>query len=124
MKIKKFLAIAFMCHQMPERSFFIRGQQFPLCARCTGILVGYLIGLILGCITRFEGYLNFLVLIVPMLIDGGIQLVFKVESNNCRRFITGILGGIGIIYLLISIHMFTVWWVRILLDFVKESFAL
>lgn len=46
-----------------------------------------------------------------MLIDGGIQLIFKKESNNIRRFITGILGGIGIIYLLLAIHTFTVWWV-------------
>ena len=35
------------CHQMPERSFFINGMQFPLCARCTGILVGYLVGVLL-----------------------------------------------------------------------------
>ena len=27
------------CHQMPERSFFIKGYQFPVCARCTGVLV-------------------------------------------------------------------------------------
>ena len=28
------------CHQMPERSFFIRGKQFPVCARCTGVMIG------------------------------------------------------------------------------------
>ena len=28
------------CHQMATRSFFFKGFQFPLCARCTGILVG------------------------------------------------------------------------------------
>ncbi|MEE0456852.1 MAG: DUF2085 domain-containing protein, partial [Anaerovibrio sp.] len=32
---------------MPSRSFFIHGYQMPLCARCTGIIVGEVLGLIL-----------------------------------------------------------------------------
>jgi len=30
----------FICHQRPERSFFITGQQMAVCARCTGLYVG------------------------------------------------------------------------------------
>ena len=41
------------CHQMPERSFFINGMQFPLCARCTGILAGYLVGVLLFVLKIF-----------------------------------------------------------------------
>ena len=119
MHIKKFLAIAFMCHQMPERSFHINGKPLPLCARCTGILAGYFLGIILACITRCKNYLFVLLLIIPMIIDGWIQFIFKIESNNFRRFITGILGGIGIIYLFISIHIFTVWWIKIFLNWIK-----
>jgi uncharacterized membrane protein len=26
-----------ICHQLPDRSFFIDGQQLPVCARCTGL---------------------------------------------------------------------------------------
>jgi uncharacterized membrane protein len=26
-----------VCHQLPERSFFWDGRQFPVCARCTGL---------------------------------------------------------------------------------------
>lgn len=120
MNIRKFLAIAFMCHQIPERSFHIKGKQFPLCARCTGILFGYILGIIIACVTSCSNYLWFLLLIIPMVIDGGRQILLKKESNNCRRFITGILGGIGIIYLFISIHIFTVWWVTIFLNFLKS----
>jgi uncharacterized membrane protein len=28
-----------ICHQKPERSFFIDGHQLPVCARCTGLYV-------------------------------------------------------------------------------------
>lgn len=119
MKIEKFLAIAFMCHQKPERSFHFKGKQFPLCARCTGILIGYLVGIVLACITKCSNYLWMLLLVIPMIIDGSIQLVFKKESNNLRRLITGMFGGIGIIYMFITIHMFTVWWVTKVLYYLK-----
>jgi uncharacterized membrane protein len=29
-----------ICHQMPERSFFIDAHQLPVCARCTGLYAG------------------------------------------------------------------------------------
>ena len=29
------------CHQRADRSFYWKGRKFPLCARCTGVLVGY-----------------------------------------------------------------------------------
>src|SRR3954465_2024069 len=30
----------FICHQRPERTFFVHGQQMPVCARCTGLYLG------------------------------------------------------------------------------------
>ncbi len=115
MTLKKFLAIAFMCHQRPERSFHFKGKQFPLCARCTGILIGYFLGIAIAIITRCENYLWYLLLLVPATVDGGIQQFFKIASNNKRRLITGIMAGIGIIYVFISVHFFTVWWVTMVL---------
>ena len=32
-----FAAGSLICHQKPERSFFLEGHQFPVCARCTGL---------------------------------------------------------------------------------------
>lgn len=119
MNLDKFLAIAFMCHQKPERSFYFKGKKFPLCARCTGILIGYFIGILMAYIIGYSNYLWLSLFITPMVVDGSIQFLSKIESNNFRRLITGILGGIGIIYLFINIHMFTVWWIMKVLQYFK-----
>jgi uncharacterized membrane protein len=41
-----FLAGSLICHQRPERSFFWAGHQFPVCARCTGLYLSALTGLL------------------------------------------------------------------------------
>ncbi|MCB7430270.1 DUF2085 domain-containing protein, partial [Erysipelatoclostridium ramosum] len=35
------------CHQKAERSFFIHGYQCPVCARCSGLYIGYGFGILL-----------------------------------------------------------------------------
>ena len=34
-----------ICHQLPERSFFLDGRQLPVCARCTGLYLSGAAGL-------------------------------------------------------------------------------
>jgi uncharacterized membrane protein len=43
------LMVAFdpVCHQMPDRSFHIHGEQLAVCHRCYGVFVGLVIGAIL-----------------------------------------------------------------------------
>jgi uncharacterized membrane protein len=36
---------AVVCHQIPERSFFLAGRQLPVCARCTGLYLAAALGL-------------------------------------------------------------------------------
>ncbi len=87
----------FLCHRLPERSFFIKGKQFPICARCTGILVGYFIGIAYIIINRNMNIGYEVLLMIPLVIDGLGQFYGLWTSNNLRRFITGILAGISAI---------------------------
>lgn len=87
------------CHQMPERSFFLFGYQFPVCARCTGIMVGYVLAIILPWFISPSW--QFIFFAVPMAIDGLTQLAGWRTSNNPLRLLTGILGGYGMLSFLI-----------------------
>ncbi len=81
----------FSCHQMPERSFFIRGYQFPLCARCTGIALGYVTALFIAPFHLFCYPIG--VLMIPLMIDGTVQYFTSYKSNNYKRVVTGFLYG-------------------------------
>ncbi len=83
------------CHRLPERSFFFRGRQFPVCARCTGVLLGYLsMPLFTFNIIQIVWWLA-LVCNLPAYIDGASQAVGLRESTNSLRFFTGLLSGFG-----------------------------
>ena len=91
------------CHQKPDRSFFLYGYQFPLCARCTGVYIGYLIAILMLAVGILVPIVLCLSLLVPLVLDGGIQLVFCALSNNTRRVITGIIFGIGFIHMIVNL---------------------
>ncbi len=100
----------YICHRIPERSFFIKGHQFPVCARCTGFYTGLVAYLILHVFYNHPYDLKMLfisiILMVPTAIDGLTQYYGPRESTNTIRFITGFIGGIGLIMFLKII----LWW--------------
>ncbi len=98
-----------MCHQMPSRSFFVLGGQMPVCARDFGIYFGMLMGafafpFLFGMrSTKMLPLWIFIASMVPIGIDGGMQLVSAYfplpligvyESTNLMRLATGLLIGI------------------------------
>lgn len=82
------------CHQMPERSLFVKGYQFPVCARCTGVIVSSVIATIVFIKKKLPIGLC-IGLSSIMLIDWSLQYLQIKESTNARRFITGLVGGFG-----------------------------
>lgn len=98
--IYKWLPIIFGCHCMDKRSFHFHGRKFPICARCTGELVGIIFSMF-SCIFFYCDVKISIILLIPMIVDGVIQLKTSYESNNYRRFITGFLFGYGLFMLYI-----------------------
>jgi len=95
------LALVIGCHQRSDRSYFIRGRQIPVCARCLGLLIGF----ILAPLLWISG-LGAAALLVPMLVDGVTQAGGLRESRNWLRLTTGVGFAIGLGALLISAFKF------------------
>lgn len=91
------------CHQMPERSFFIKDFQFPVCARCTGVMISAVIATIVFLKKRLPIWICISMSSV-MLFDWGIQYLNIKESTNSRRLITGLIGGFG--YSTLHLHFY------------------
>lgn len=84
------------CHQRADRSFFFRGYQFPVCARCTGVLVGYLVAI--PCYIAWGTSLRLCIIFAAItLLDWVLQYGKLLESTNIRRLVTGICGGYGVL---------------------------
>ena len=100
----------FGCHQKPERSFFVKGFQFPICARCTGVIIAAVIATVVFFFIRLPIWLCALMSSI-MLLDWGLQYLKIKESTNTRRLITGLIGGFGYTML----HLYFYRWVYIML---------
>lgn len=94
----RWLPILFGCHCRRDRSFFWRGRQFPLCARCTGELAGILLAIPVCCF-HLPSVPPALALLLPLCLDGAAQALTRYESRNSLRFVTGLLFGFGLLVL-------------------------
>lgn len=106
-----------VCHQLPERSFFIQNNQMPLCARCTGIYIGIFLGFFYLLLRkRWKGnkppslkmLLSIIVFWIPMMVDGITSYIGLRESNNTIRLLTGLLFGIFLPVFIILLKNFQV----------------
>jgi uncharacterized membrane protein len=92
-----------LCHQLPERSFFGGGYQVPVCARDTGIYIGFVLSFALIAWIdkgrRRSGLPAWPVLILGALFvgimawDGVTSYAGWRTTDNAIRLITGLLAG-------------------------------
>jgi uncharacterized membrane protein len=101
-----------ICHQIPARTFHIHDQALPLCARCTGIYLGAIMGLTGLYLLKRWYAINFpptailVTLVMFILIMGfdGVNSYLSFfpkvprlyEPQNWLRLTTGVLHGLAI----------------------------
>lgn len=90
-----------ICHRMPERSFFLKGYQFPVCARCTGIYIGLIFAIFFKSFINisFHSDLICFLFVFPLVLDGITQFFKLRESNNLFRLITGLMFSFSLIFI-------------------------
>jgi uncharacterized membrane protein len=84
-----------VCHQQPERSFYLFGAPVAVCARCLGIYLGAAVGLLLQTSRRIA--LRLLMVIAGLnLFDGVAESVGLHGNLITARFVLGLaLGAAG-----------------------------
>ena len=97
-----FFALHYVCAQIPSHSFYLFGHQFGLCARNLSIYTSMFLGSLLFVLTkkRLPGipWWLWLLLILPMALDGTTQMFGLRESTWELRVLTGTLFGFGSIW--------------------------
>jgi uncharacterized membrane protein len=92
---------SYICHQMPERSFFLEGHSFAVCSRCFGVYFGLLAGILAYPFWRGIDAIEplprkwLLLSIVPMGIDWSLTVFGIWENTHATRLITGTILGVA-----------------------------
>jgi uncharacterized membrane protein len=86
---------AYICHQRPERSFWLDGLQLPVCARCLGIYAGAVLGATaapwVGVVRRPR--LAIVLSIVPAVVSLLVEWLGLGRPSNEIRAMTGLVAG-------------------------------
>jgi len=121
-----------VCHRIGERSFHIGSIQLPLCARCSGMYLGAVTGLVFQALIGWKRlkipYWSMLTLLVFFVaafgIDGSNSYLYLLKQvspgilpnihnlhvpNNTLRLLTGSGMGLGIAIMLFPAFNQTVW---------------
>lgn len=84
------------CHHQPKRTIQCFGLQNYFCSRCQGILIGTIFSIPIGIYIYSATVLDILLLSLPLLLDGILQIVHDKESTNFIRFISGLCLAMGL----------------------------
>jgi uncharacterized membrane protein len=121
-----------VCHRIPERSFHIGNYQLPLCARCTGMYLGAVIGLAFQSIIGWKRGKTphwsiiavLVVFVVAFVIDGSNSYLYLLKQvspgilpripniyipSNALRLFTGSGMGLGIAVMLFPAFNHSIW---------------
>lgn len=100
-------AFTVLCHQLPERSYFIAEHKLAVCARCTGIYAGFALTLLLYPLVRPLRNVEWpprewlLLAALPTAIDFALTFLGLWENTHTSRLLTGVLlGGASVFYVM------------------------
>jgi uncharacterized membrane protein len=107
-----------VCHQLKIRTLSYGGVYLPVCARDTGIYLGFLFAFAYLWATHRKRQNNLpglwislvaIIFVIIMAIDGFTSYLGIRESNNYIRLITGLATGISLPIFIFPILNFQVW---------------
>ncbi len=106
-----------VCHQLAERSYSFGDTQMPLCARCVGIHLGFLLSMAFlwtggrryASSLPSRNSLIFLGAVMSLVfIDTGLSYSGILPSDNLRRTLSGLALGVPLPFVLVPLLNMTV----------------
>ena len=99
---------SFICHQRPERSFFINGQQLGVCARCMGLYAGSAIAapvalIVASALARDRARALAIVAAAPTAITWLLEFAGLASFSNAARFIAALPLGFAATWLVMGV---------------------
>jgi uncharacterized membrane protein len=96
-----------VCHQSPERSFFVAGNALAVCARCTGLYVGFAAAVVaypfLTSLKRIHTPDRkwLFIAATPLAIDFALGFLGIWENTHTSRFLTGaLLAAVSVFFIM------------------------
>jgi uncharacterized membrane protein len=100
-------AFSHVCHQIPERSFFVAGHPFAVCSRCTGLYAGFAMATVVYPVVRSLRQTEaparkwLFMAAAPLVIDFSVGYLGLWENTQTSRFATGaLLGAVAVFYVM------------------------
>jgi len=100
-------AFSYVCHQIPERSFFMAGHPFAVCSRCTGLYAGFAAATFAYPLVRSLRNIEapprkwLFLAAAPLAIDFAVGYLGIWENTHTSRFATGaLLGAVAVFYVI------------------------
>ena len=89
----------YVCHQLPDRSFHIMGEQFGVCSRCFGVYFGIVLGIAIYPLFRQIDTVEpiprvwLFLSLIPIGIDWSLTAFGIWENTQFSRLATGLILG-------------------------------
>ena len=100
-------AFSYVCHQIPERSFFVAGHKFAVCSRCTGLYAGFAVATLVypgvKSLRQTEAPTRkwLFIAAAPLVIDFSVGYLGIWDNTHSSRFVTGaLLGAVSVFYVM------------------------
>ena len=98
----------FICHQKPDRSFFLGGLQMAVCARCTGLYVGAALAMPLALgfaapLTTTRARWIAVLAALPTAITWSLEFAGLADFSNVAMFIAALPLGAAAAWLIIAV---------------------
>jgi uncharacterized membrane protein len=100
-------AFGAVCHQLPDRSYFIAGHKLAVCARCTGLYFGFALTLLAYPLLRslrstgLPARRWLILAAIPLAVDFSLTFFGFWENTHTSRLLTGaLLGSVAVFYVM------------------------